>query len=261
MTVPQPPAVSTALPAGQTDSASTEPPPAEPPALHRIPVPATGYYYVHPPRAAEAAGGPAPALVVCHGFAQTPTEFAAETTPLVPEEFAHVIPVGFNQQVSMRSRKITYSWLSSFEKWDSIERNSQFLADMIARLGEQNIVDPRRVFLLGFSQGSSVVYRFAQRFPQLAAGVISVCSDLPKDVAENLEPLRRVPFLVAWGLKDPFTVYAKPDEAAATLKEAGVDVETHAFDAPHVIPPQFGPPVQTWMRTRLEALSSDRSRD
>jgi predicted esterase len=94
-----------------TTTPHTESAPA--PALRRQYIQTPGYYYVE--RGPEAVP-PAPALVAIHGYGQTAPEFLAETRPFAPADFTLVAPQGLNQIPSRRQRKITFSWMSSFEK-------------------------------------------------------------------------------------------------------------------------------------------------
>lgn len=225
-------------------------PPTEPleaPALRRQYIQTPGYFYVEPGPDAVA---PAPALMTVHGYAQTAPEFMAEARPLAPPEFTLVAPQGLNQIPSRRQRKITFSWMSSFEKGDSIRRNNEFLGSLLKTLIAEKAIHHRRTALLGFSQGSSVVYRLAAQHPERVRAVIAVCADIPPDVESRIERLRGIAFMVLYGLKDPIIPNEKSIHAAKVLREAGHDVTEIAFEGGHLIPVDHADAIQTWLREK-----------
>ncbi len=226
-------------------SSSTEP--VVVPSVRRQYVQTPGYYYVEP---GEDAVAPSPALVTVHGYAQTGPEFLADTRPFTPSSFALVAPQGLNQIPSRRQQKITFSWMSSFEKSDSIRRNNEFLGSMIESLVAEKTLHPERIALLGFSQGSSVVYRLAAQHPERVRAVISVCADLPPDVESRIDRLKGVSFLVLYGLKDPLIPNEKSIHAARALREAGHDVTEIAFDEGHLLPLTHAAEIQQWLTSK-----------
>lgn len=220
---------------------------AVPPALRRHYIQTPGYYYIEPgPEAAP----PSPALVVVHGYGQTAPEFIADARPLAPPEFMLVAPQGINQIPSRSQRRITFSWMSSFEKADSIKRNNEFLGSLIKNLGADKTLQPGRVALLGFSQGSSVVYRLATRHPERFRAVIALCADIPPDVEAEIDRLKGIAFMVLYGLKDPVIPNEKSIHAADALRRAGHDVTEISFDGGHLIPHDLAPRIQAWLREK-----------
>lgn len=220
--------------------------PAAPP-LRRQFIQTPGYYYVDP---GPAASLPSPSLVAVHGYGQTAPEFMAEVRPFAPPEFTIVAPQGINQIPSRSQRKITFSWMSSFEKSDSIKRNNEFLGSMLKTLAAEKTLQPGRMALLGFSQGSSVVYRFTAQHPERVRAVIAAGSDIPPDVESQIERLRGVAFMVIYGLKDPLIPNEKSIHAARVLREAGMDVVELAFEGGHHLPVAHAADIQAWLREK-----------
>jgi phospholipase/carboxylesterase len=228
-----------------TTTPQTESAPA--PALRRQYIQTPGYFYVE--RGPEAVA-PAPALVAIHGYGQTAPEFLAEARPFAPADFTLVAPQGINQIPSRRQRKITFSWMSSFEKPDSIKRNNEFLGSMIKSLASEKALQSGRVALMGFSQGSSVAYRLAERHPERIRALVSACADIPPDVEAQIDRLRGIAFLVLYGLKDPIIPNEKSMHAARVLREAGCDVTEIAFDGAHLLPLERAEEIRAWLHER-----------
>lgn len=224
------------------------------PSISKIEVPTTGYFHVEGPTANGSGSAnpepaePAPTLIAIHGFAQTAPGFAEDLRGFVPSDYLVAAPQGFHQMRWPRSGKVTFSWMTSYEKGDSIDRNNGFIASILDGLVESGRADPRRVFVLGFSQGSAVAYRFAHRYPDRVRGVISVCADLPPDVEAEAAELGHIPVLILNGREDTMYPPAKAEHAHAALSKAGLDVETHPFDGGHAIPMSLAENFDAWLR-------------
>lgn len=216
-------------------------------ALRTLPVPTTQFYFVS---AARDAAGPAPTLIGLHGYGQTGEDFLGLMRKIAPPGFACAAGQGFNQLWDPRTKGITFSWLTSYEKRHRLDSIWAYLSGMIDRLAADGVTDPARVWLLGFSQGSSLAYRFAQLHPGRVRGVVSVCADLPPDVKADLGPLRDVPVLIAYGTHDNVIPPAKSTDAFDVLREGGVDVEIVSFERGHLIPSDLGPRLTDWTRRK-----------
>ncbi len=222
----------------------------QPSCPRKLSVESTAYYYIE--LADGGAKRPAPALIGIHGYAQTGPEFVGLMRKIAPTRFAAVAPQGLNQLPVRTSGRVAFHWMSSFEKADSIERNGLFLKLMIESLAKDGTIDPTRVYLLGFSQGASVAFRFAQRHPELVRGVISACSDLPPDVAADLSPFDSIPALIIYSNSDPIVPGKVSEIAYSQLREAGVAVEALTFAEGHKIPSSIHSDIRDWME-RIES--------
>lgn len=228
-----------------------------PPAPRRMAVERPGYWYFEP--TARRGAGAAPVLIGLHGYGQTGADFLAVTRRMAGEGMAACAPQGSNQLWDRQTRTISFSWLTSFERDDSVHANNAFLDRVIDELAAAGEIDCGGVYLMGFSQGSSVAYRYARSRPDRVRGVISICADLPPDVESGLGPLRGIPVFIAYGLRDPIFPQDKPVHAADALRSAGVDVELVSFDRGHIIPSSLGPRIQEWI-ARHEAARETRER-
>ena len=219
--------------------------PSEPPDhRHRVSVESTAYYYTDPPPEPDS---PAPTVVGLHGYGQTGEDFLHLVRRIIPHRYFAVAPQGFNQLWDWRSGKVTFSWMTSFEKEDSIKRNNRFLHTILDRLVHEGKTDPDGVFLLGFSQGSSVAFRFALQYPERVRGLISVCSDLPPDVRERLDVLSQTPMLIAHAVNDRFVSPKKTQRGIRALQSAGMDVRVLSFEGEHQVPFSLAPSIQEWL--------------
>ncbi|MBT2400056.1 PHB depolymerase family esterase [Streptomyces sp. ISL-100] len=78
----------------------------------------------------------------------------------------------------------------------------RFTAALIKKLVGSGQADPRRVYVVGFSNGGSMALRMAAQRPGLVAAAGTVAGQLPTKPAE-VRPTDAVPALLIYGDKDP----------------------------------------------------------
>ncbi|MBT2489391.1 dienelactone hydrolase family protein [Streptomyces sp. ISL-96] len=78
----------------------------------------------------------------------------------------------------------------------------RFTAALIKKLVGSGQADPRRVYVVGFSNGGSMALRMAAQRPDLVAAAGTVAGQLPTKPAE-VRPTDAVPALLIYGDKDP----------------------------------------------------------
>jgi len=82
-----------------------------------------------------------------------------------------------------------------------------FLAALIADLDRQGLIDPRRVFVIGVSNGGMMTYRMLCERADLFLGAVAVVANLPQAMAPGCQPSRPVPLMVLNGTADPLMPY------------------------------------------------------
>lgn len=91
------------------------------------------------------------------------------------------------------------SWMCCGYARDQKIDDVGFLAALINRLKADYPVDPRRIYLAGFSNGAMLASRFALERPGVVAAIASVAGQLPCELALPKEPL---PVLIIHGNRD-----------------------------------------------------------
>jgi polyhydroxybutyrate depolymerase len=90
--------------------------------------------------------------------------------------------------------------------WQSGQKSADdvaFLAQLTRRLVEDGLADPRRIYLLGVSNGGMMAFRMACTSPRTFAAVSAVIANMPVDVAATCRPDSGVPMLVINATDDP----------------------------------------------------------
>jgi phospholipase/carboxylesterase len=193
----------------------------------------TVYYTVHAPEQ----NGPHPALIVLHGFGRRADEFIKVFKPLsghgilvaAPQAPHHFYP-------QFPAREVGFSWLTRYERDQSVADFIGYMRQFVELLRNEHGADLTRLYVLGFSQGVSMAYRFWIHGAAPVRGVIACSSDLPPDVAERLGSAPPAKILLVHGRDDRVVPIAKSREAEATLRAHAIPVELIEFDGGHCVP-------------------------
>jgi phospholipase/carboxylesterase len=126
---------------------------------------------------------------------------------------------------------------------------AKFVADLPARVG----ADPRRVYLLGFSQGAVLSLGLAMRAPERLAGVVVASGYL--DPALRIDPpsagLTDLPVLQIHGAYDDVIPISAAHATRAILGPLLTTYTYHEDPAGHTIHPDGLRRMQQWMADRL----------
>jgi phospholipase/carboxylesterase len=186
----------------------------------------TVYYAVHTPEGK----GPHRTLIVLHGFGQRAEEFIKVFEKLPPQGILVAAPQAPHQ---------------FYPRFPAREERDQSIADFIGYMRQflellktERNADLTRLYVLGFSQGVSMAYRFWVHRAAPVRGLIACSSDLPPDVAERLGSMPPAPILLVHGRDDQIVPIAKSREAEAILRAQAIPAELLEFDGGHYVPSQ-----------------------
>src|SRR5690242_9049007 len=185
--------------------------------------------------------GPAPLLIALHGYGANKRQMMREAQQMAPEGFAIVSLQGFHQHIrEPRERggplRFGFGWLTNFHPEESHAIHHRALLDLIESLSDEGVVDPARVFLLGFSQSCALNYRFAFTHPDRLRGVIGICGGIPGDW-ETSSIYRPAQFDVLHlaGTRDETYPPERVQDYERQLKTRARSVVFKSYDAAHEI--------------------------
>ncbi len=198
---------------------------------------------------------PAPLLIALHGYGANKRQMMREARQMAPETFAILSLQGFHQHMKEPKEpggplRFGFGWLTNFHPEDSVGVHHQALLDLVEKLVTEGVVDPKRVFLLGFSQTCALNYRFAFTHPELLRGVIGMCGGIPGDweTSEIYRPTH-AKVLHLTGAKDEFYPPARVSDYEERLRMRAVDVEFKTYDAAHEIVSAMREDIKTWLES------------
>ena len=200
--------------------------------------------------------GPRPLLIALHGYGANKASMGKLARKIVPENFAVASLQGPHQHIVEPREKgqplgFGFGWLTSFRPEESIALHHRAVSEIIGSLVDTGAADPRKVFLLGFSQSVALNFRFAFTHPEMLAGVVGLSGGIPGDweTPGKYRPAA-FPILYAGGARDEFYPPDRIRENAEKLKRLAPSVEVRIFDAAHEVPASAIPEIREWLTSR-----------
>lgn len=176
------------------------------------------------------APGPAPLLVLLHGASGYPIGFLQAMEP-VADRLGLVM-------LYPHSRGQTWDFIlnAAMDRDPWRGRDSSLLDQSLADLFSRASIDPRRVVLLGFSDGASYALSLGVANPQLFSAVVALSPGM--FVAPERSDRRQRVF-VAHGRGDHVLAFANTSETIVRdLRGEGVNLRFRPFAGDHQIDPQ-----------------------
>jgi len=132
----------------------------------------------------------------------------------------------------------------------SQKKLSAFLDDCMTRYP----IDPKKLALLGFSQGGVMSYSLALTDPERFAALAVLSSWLPKELLPRLnvkETVQSLPTLVQHGTQDPMIEVDRARKSVETLRQRRVPLTYREYEMGHEIRPGSLSELSTWLEARL----------
>ncbi len=188
-------------------------------------------------------------LLALHGYGQTCERFLHVLQPLKAEGITVLAPQAPNAfYIKMPTRTVGFTWLTRFERDQAVQDFFAYMDQVVAVASQERAVPFRRIFLLGFSQGVSMAWRYALSGHVQPAGLIACGADLPPDVQPILKETSPFPVLLAHGNSDSIVPAQKTHEAEQVLRNSGFQPEKFLFPGGHEIPVSLLQYIADWMR-------------
>lgn len=209
------------------------------------------YYDLHLPETQ-----PAPLLIALHGYGANKRQMMREARQMAPANFAIAALQGFHQHMKEPKEpggplRFGFGWLTNFRPEESVALHQQALVDLIQTLAGKVVADPKRIFLLGFSQSCALNYRFVFTHPDHLCGVIGICGGIPGDweTSELYKPTEASVFHLA-GKSDEFYPPERVADYADRLRLRARNVVFESYEAAHEIVPAMRHDVRAWLERK-----------
>ena len=114
-------------------------------------------------------------------------------------------------------------------------------------------IDPQKIFLMGFSQGSMISMSFLLTRPNRIRGVIAQSGYVPleAELSLNEDEIKGKPVIMTHGLEDSRMPLEWSQRSRDFLLHNGLDVEYHNFHMDHTITEESLGVIRNWLETQL----------
>ena len=200
----------------------------------------------------------APLLIALHGYGAHKRQMMREAQQMAPGNFAIASLQGFHQHIKEPREaggplRFGFGWLTNFRSDESVAVHQRALLDLIEILADEEVIDPQRVFLLGFSQSCALNYRFAFTHPTRLRGVIGICGGIPGDWETSAAYHQtQLDVLHLAGTRDEFYSPERVQDYEQQLKSRARSVEFRSYDAAHEIVPEMRADVVQWLTRAVD---------
>jgi phospholipase/carboxylesterase len=115
-------------------------------------------------------------------------------------------------------------------------------------------VDPQKLFLLGFSQGSIISMYYTLRRPSRVAGAIAQSGYIPTGVDLQIDEagVKGKPFLLTHGQQDTLIPVEWARASRDRLRELGADLSYHEFQMGHTVSMESLAVIHAWLERQLK---------
>lgn len=203
-----------------------------------------------------AGDGPFPTVLALHGWGANAHDLLGLAPYLLGGEALVLCPQG-PVVLDVGGGQRGYGWFpfTGGEPPDPAEfaRGKAAIAKFLSAAGGRYPIDPRRVVLLGFSQGGVMAYDLALQEPERFAGLAALSSWLPPALVSNLAPcdaLAALPTFVCHGSQDPMLPVAMGQASRDALIELGVPTTYREYEMGHEIRAETLRDLVEWLATK-----------
>ena len=175
-------------------------------------------------------------VYILHGYGQLAAYFIRKVEQLLPETVTFVVPEGMHRfYLNGNSGRVGASWMTKEARELDIRENTLMLDQLHTHLQQQ--FQPKRIVVIGFSQGGATATRWIANGNIRPDAFISWASVFPPDVAfpelSNEFPHNRTFVL---GTDDPFFDETATSESVKAYEQLGFRTVRfeggHDLDAP-----------------------------
>ena len=114
-------------------------------------------------------------------------------------------------------------------------------------------IDPQKLFLLGFSQGSLLSLCYALTHPSRVAGVIAQSGYIPSHISLEIDEanVKNKPFILTHGVQDTMIPIEWARASRDRLQTLGVDLTYQEFQMGHSVSMDLLEVISTWLKKQL----------
>jgi polyhydroxybutyrate depolymerase len=155
--------------------------------------------------------GPRPTIIILHrgnGTADEELQFSTIARPGPQQRFVAVFPQargGYWNFYPPGRENVAY--MRFFERHGGVPNDFVFLKSIVAHLVQNEIADPKRIYLAGRSLGGVMALSLVCAHAESFAAVVLLSSAMPNVTGSGCQPVKPVPIFIAAGTDDRVLPY------------------------------------------------------
>jgi|SRR5215208_2711495 len=194
---------------------------------------------------------PYPTILTLHGRGSNERDLI-ELAPHLPEDLLWISP-----RAPLVLGRDSYEWFrvrvigrpDPEQVLAALETIDHFIDEILSTYP----VDPQKLFLLGFSQGSLLSLCYTLSHPARIAGVIAQSGYIPNtvDLEINQAELKDKPFILTHGEQDTLLPIDWARASRDQLQRLGVDLTYNEFQMGHTVSMESLAAISAWLNKQL----------
>jgi phospholipase/carboxylesterase len=141
---------------------------------------------------------------------------------------------------------------------DAILSSQEKLLNFLDECTKRYPIDPKKLALLGFSQGGVMAYSLALAYPERFAALATLSTWLPKELVAHMkvsDAVQSLPTLVQHGTQDPMIEVDRARGSVEQLRTLRVPLTYREYDMGHEIGPRSLSELSTWLDEKVAKAS------
>lgn len=204
-----------------------------------------------------AGSGPFPTILTLHGRGANALDLLGLAPLICGGKFLMICPQG-PLETPIGPDAVGYAWypmsLGGLPNVDAILTSQKKLWDFLDECMKRYPVDPKKLGLLGFSQGGVMAYSLALAHPDRFTALAALSTWLPKKMVEKVEvrdAVETLPTLVQHGTQDPMIDIGRARDSVERLRALHVPLTYHEYDMGHEIRPKGLADLSAWLAEKI----------
>ena len=207
-----------------------------------------------------AGAGPHPTIIALHGWGASAFDLMGLAPYLGGGQFQVICPQGPLDVPLGMTGAVGFGWFPLSGTQPAIEGPIEAAAARVERFIDAALaryaVDPRKLVLLGFSQGGVLAYRVALAAPRRFAGLAALSSWLPPQMLAQLpeaDGRNELPTLVQHGSADEIIAVARAQQSVEALRSLHVPVIYREYEMGHEINAESLTDLTRWLEDKVRS--------
>jgi phospholipase/carboxylesterase len=202
-------------------------------------------------------GGPHPTILALHGWGANALDLLGLAPYIGSGRYLVLCPQG-TVQMSLGPGAVGYGWFPSTgggpPDLPAIDAAHEHLLVFLDAACQRYPIDPRKLVLLGFSQGGVMTYRFGLSAPERFAAIVALSTWLPTAFLDQRPPVEastHPPLFIQHGTRDELVSVERARQSVQALRPLGVPVTYREYDMGHEINAPSLTDLSAWLQERV----------